>query len=98
MSKKARKKFTVPCPCCTAELVIDPESEAVISHEVPRSRTSFEEAFSAEKTRHARTDERFGRAMDQQQKRVDILSKKFEEAKKKAAKSDKPVRNPLDWD
>jgi hypothetical protein len=93
-----RKEFRLSCPCCTAELVIDPETGAVISHEVPRNRKSFEEAFASEMSRKAKSDERFGQAMDQQQKRVDILSKKFEQAKKKAAKDDKPVRNPLDWD
>ena len=88
----------VSCPCCAAELVVDAGTGAVLSHEVPRTRTTFEDAFAAEKGRPARTEEKFGHAFKQQQHRQDILSKKFEEAQKKAEKSDKEYKNPLDYD
>jgi hypothetical protein len=93
------EKLKVVCPCCSTDMVVDPETGAVLSHEVPRAaKKSFEDAFSAEKGRRARTEERFGRVFRQQEKRQDILAKKFEEAKKKAEESDKDYRNPLDYD
>jgi len=89
----------VDCPCCSASLVVDPETGAVISHEAPaRPQTTFEDAFKAEKSRHARTEQRFGQAFKQEKHRKDTLDQKFQEAQKKAEKSDKPVRNPLDYD
>jgi hypothetical protein len=89
----------VVCPCCAAEMVVDPETGAVLSHEVKKGpRRTFEDAFAAEKSRHDKTEEKFGQAFKQHHKREDILTKKFKEAKKKAEESDEEYRNPLDYD
>jgi len=93
------ENIKVLCPCCSAEMVVDPETGAVLTHEAKKGpRTSFEEAFAAEKTRGDETAEKFGQAFKQHEKRKDILKKKFKEAQKKAEESDADYRNPLDYD
>jgi len=78
---------------------VDPETGAVLSHEARRGpKTSFEDAFAAERTRLDRTAEKFGQAFKQQRHRQDVLAKKFTEARKKAENSDDEYRNPLDYD
>ena len=49
MEKKQSELITVSCPCCQAELQIDPVTRAVISHkehEKPRSMADLEAAVN----------------------------------------------------
>ena len=60
---------------------------------------SFEDAMKSVEGGASRRDEAFSKAFDRTQNLDDLLQKKFEEAKKKAAKdkSKKPF-NPMDMD
>ncbi len=90
--------FEVSCPDCGAVLRIDPVTQSVISHTpAPRKRT-FEDLASAAEGMHAqdaRRDSLFAQSVEAQKNRDDILSKKFEEAFRKAKESPdtgKPLR------
>jgi hypothetical protein len=89
------------CPCCSTKLVIDVETGEILSEERPKvdSEKSFEKAMSSVKSGSRRREEAFSKAFDKTQKLDDLLSKKFEEARKKAEKdkSEKPHR-PFDFD
>ena len=88
------------CPCCEAKLVVDPASGEILSVERPKVDTakSFDSALKDVQTGEQRRDEAFHKAFDRTQRLDDLLSKKFEEAKKKASKEPGKPRNPLDWD
>jgi hypothetical protein len=68
--------FDVLCPDCGSLLTIDPVTRAVIAHTAAKPKKTFEDFSDAE------------RALKQaDQRREDVLAKKFEEAFKKAKES-----------
>jgi len=88
------------CPCCSTRLVVDKESGEVLSEERPKQDhlKSFDDAFSQVQGGEARRKQAFDKAFDRTQHLDDLLQKKFEEAKKKAAKNkSKPIK-PFDLD
>ena len=100
MAKKQPKEigFEVACPDCGAMLRVDPVTQSVIAHTpAPRKRT-FEDLGSAAKAareQDARRDSIFAQSVEAQKNRDDILTKKFEEAFRKAKESPdtgKPLR------
>ncbi len=100
MPKKATN-FEVTCPCCSAVLKVDTESQAVISHTAPvkpRTFNDIEAAARAMKEQDSRRDSIFRQSVEAQKHASDLLEKKFQEAVKKAKESPdtgKPIR---DWD
>ena len=95
-------KHEIICPCCATKLVVDAASGEILSEErpAPDHAKTFDSAMNEVRGGEQRRDEAFHKAFDRTQRLDDVLSKKFEEAKKKAAKdkdTDKP-HNPLDWD
>ena len=94
-------RLEIDCPCCRAKLVVDGETGAVLSHEALKAdpSESFEDAMQQVKSGEKRRQDAFSKAFERQQNLDDVLSKKFEEAKRKAAEKpgDKPL-NPLDFD
>jgi hypothetical protein len=95
------KKLEIKCPCCSTKLVVDSGTGDVLSEERPKisERVSFEDAMRDVQSGAARRDKAFGEAFDRTRRLEDTLAKKFEEARKKAAKdpSKKPP-NPFDLD
>ena len=88
------------CPCCSTKLVVDTNSGEVLSEERPKTdhKQSFDDAMTKVKGGEARRKEAFDKAFDRTQQMDDLLQKKFEEAKKKAAKDkSKPIK-PFDLD
>lgn len=91
--------FEVSCPDCGAVLRIDPVTQTVISHTpAPRKRTFDDLTAAAQGMREqdARRDSLFAQSVEQQKNRDQILSKKFEEAFRKAKESPdtgKPLRD-----
>ncbi len=82
--------FEVSCPDCGAVLRIDPVTQTVISHTpAPRKRTFDDLASAAEgmRAQDARRDSLFAQSVEAQKNREDILSKKFDEAFRKAKES-----------
>jgi hypothetical protein len=93
--------FIVTCPCCNGRLTIDPGLEAVVAHEAPpraRSGLGLDEALSSLKGAAARRDQLFKEQIKAEQKKPQVLQKKFEEGLKKAKDSPDPPLNPMDMD
>jgi hypothetical protein len=93
--------FTVTCPCCHGRLTIDPSLEAVIAHEAPprpRSGLGLDDALSSLKGAAARREELFKQQIKAEQKKPQVLDRKFQEGLKKAKDSPDPPINPMDLD
>jgi hypothetical protein len=93
--------FIVTCPCCSGRLTIDTALEAVVAHEAPpkaRSGVGLDEALSSLKGAAARRELLFKEQMQAEQKKPQVLQKKFEEGLKKAKDSPDPPINPMDLD
>jgi len=93
--------FIVTCPCCNGRLTIDAGLEAVVAHEAPpraRSGLGLDEALSSLKGAAARREELFKEQIKAEQKKPQVLRKKFEEGLKKAKDSPDPPLNPMDLD
>jgi hypothetical protein len=94
-------KVQVDCPCCKTKLVVDAATGTILSEERPKAdpTATFEQAMTEVKTGAARREDAFSKAFDRTKNLDDLLQKKFEEARRKAASdtSAKP-KNPLDLD
>ena len=94
-------KVQVDCPCCKTKLVVDAATGTILSEERPKAdpTATFEQAMTDVKTGAARREDAFSKAFDRTKNLDDLLQKKFEEARRKAASdpSTKP-KNPLDLD
>jgi hypothetical protein len=90
----------VTCPCCDAELKVDPETGAVVWSEKKKGPAAdFDELVTRVQSQRGVLDEKFARSMQQTKNARSILDKKFEEAKKRAdADPNKKPPNPFDWD
>ena len=94
----ASNLIEVTCPCCKAELKIDPKTEAVISHKEavkPPTISDFTKAVSDLKNEAARREAAFQKSAEAERKQADVLSAKFDELLKQAKSSgdSKPVRD-----
>jgi hypothetical protein len=91
---KLQSEFEVPCPCCSAMLVIDANLRRVVRHaEPPRGdapELSHAERILAEQA--ARREALFAKSVESERTRDDDLSKRFEEAMKQAGQE--PVTKP----
>ncbi len=94
------KSVKIVCPCCDTLLTIDPATGAVLLEErrQRREHQSLDEAMSQVKAQRKEAEEKLARAMDEARHRDEILEKKFQEARKKAAESDEPPPRPFDAD
>ncbi len=93
--------FKVTCPCCNGRLTIDPTLEAVIAHEAPprsRSGVGLDEALSSLKGAAARREELFKDQLKAQQRKPQVLDRRFQEGLKKAKDSPDPPVNPMELD
>ena len=75
--------------------------EAVVAHEAaprPRSGLGLDEALSSLKGAAARRDQLFKEQIKAEQKKPQVLQKKFEEGLKKAKDSPDPPKRPFDYD
>ena len=85
MTKK--NTFDLTCPCCSAVLKIDSDTESVISHVAPVRPKMFndlDEAAKAMKEQDSRRDSIFRQSVEAQKHASDLLEKKFQEAMKRA--------------
>ena len=100
---KRPQTFEVTCPCCSAVLKVDSESQAVIAHTAavkPKMFGDIEEAARAMKEQDSRRESIFRQSVEAQKHASDLLEKKFQEAIKKAKETPdtgKPIRD-LDLD
>jgi malate synthase len=93
------KSFEITCPCCSAVLKVDPDSQGVIAHTAaaaPKMFADFEDAARAMREQNSRKESVFRQAVEAQKNSADILEKKFQEAVKRAKESPdtgKPIRD-----
>jgi len=94
------KSLKVVCPSCDTLLTIDPGTGAILLEErrQRREHQSLDDAMSQIKAQRKEAQEKLARAMDEERHRDEILEKKFQEARKKAAESDEPPPRPFDAD
>lgn len=74
--------FDVICPCCQAELKIDPETRAVITSkaaEKPRELANIEVGLDRLRGAAARREEAFQKSFEAEKKQPEILARKFDE-------------------
>ncbi len=100
---KPAELITVICPCCQAELHIDPETAAVIrytEHVKPPSIADFETAVQRMKGEAGRREDVFKKSVEQHKSHHDVLSKKFDEMLKIAKEhpDEPPPKRDIDFD
>lgn len=88
----------VDCPCCGALLKIDPETGSVVWADRKKAPArDFEDLVSRVRSQKSRLNEKFDRSVEQSRHQRDILDRKFEEARKRAAADpNKRPPNPFD--
>jgi len=97
------KLLDVNCPCCKAELHVDPETGAVIRYkeaEKPKTFADFEAAVERQKGEQHRRDDLFQKSVEQHKSHHDVLSKKFDEMLKVAKENpdEPPPKRDIDYD
>jgi hypothetical protein len=102
MAKKA-ELIAVQCPCCNAELHIDPETRAVIRHkeaEKPKTVADIEAAVARYKGEAGRREEAYQKSVSDLKDHQKVLERKFEELFKKAQENpdEPPPKRDIDWD
>jgi len=90
----------VDCPCCGAQLKVDPETGAVVWSAKPQQPArDLDDLVSAVRSRRSELDEKFARSVKQNKNQKEILERKFEEARRRAAEDpDRRPPNPFDYD
>ena len=93
-------RIDVTCPCCSTRLIVDASSGEILAETRPKkdATKTFEDAMSQVRGGAQRREEAFSKAYDRTQNLDDLLSKKFEEARKKAGDDPSKPFNPLDAD
>lgn len=88
------------CPCCETRLTVDVETGDILAEERSKKdpTRTFDEAMHRVSKGQSRREEAFSSAFDRTRRLDDVLEKKFEEARKKAAQDDSKPFNPFDAD
>jgi Spy/CpxP family protein refolding chaperone len=94
------EQFTIICPCCDAILTIDSQTGSLLAHEEKKKPIgTFEDLKSDLDKQKQKVENIFAQEMSSQKDRERLLEEKFQAALKRAdTDSDKPFRNPLEFD
>ncbi len=96
MAKKPAPPVEVTCPCCQAKLTVDPQLAVVLSHVAPpraAPNVDISDAARILQDQAQRREDKFRESWEAEKKKEDVLTRKFEEALKKA--KDQPIEKPL---
>ncbi len=96
MAKKPAPPVEVTCPCCQSKLTVDPQLAVVLSHVAPPRAVpdvDISDAARILQEQAQRREDKFRESWEAEKKKEDVLTRKFEEALKKA--KDQPVEKPL---
>ena len=96
MAKKPAPPVDVTCPCCQAKLTVDPQLAVVLSHVAPpraAPNVDISDAARILQEQAQRREDKFRESWEAEKKKEDVLTRKFEEALKKA--KDQPIEKPL---
>ena len=91
---KLKSEIEVRCPCCDAVLVVDTNLGRVVSHQEPERghKPELSDAQRILAQEAARRDALFDQSVEAEKSRDDALTRRFEEALKKARHE--PVTRP----
>lgn len=92
-----KKHLIVICPCCQAELRLDPDTGLVLNSQAKKPDYSFEGALQREADRKSKADQVFADAFRKEQDRHSTLQEKFRKALESKDELDDPDR-PFDFD
>lgn len=87
MGNTNKNLVEVECPCCGAELKVDPDTSAVISHkapEKPRLLEDLETGVARLKGEAGRREEVFQKSFAEHKVHTQVLEKKFDELLRQA--------------
>jgi hypothetical protein len=95
--------IVVSCPCCQAELHIDPQTHSVIrhkEHEKPRTMADIEAAVQHYRGSADRREDAFKKSVEAHKSHHDVLSKKFDEMLRIAKEhpDEPPPKRDIDFD
>ncbi|HEY6387710.1 MAG TPA: hypothetical protein VIX91_18700 [Candidatus Acidoferrum sp.] len=95
--------IVVSCPCCQAELHIDPQTQSVIrhkEHEKPRTMADIETAVQHYRGSADRREDAFKKSVEAHKSHHDVLSKKFDEMLRIAKENpdEPPPKRDIDFD
>jgi len=94
MAKKSAP-VEVTCPCCQSRLVVDAQLAVVLSHVAPVKATPDVDISDAARIladQAQRREDKFRESWEAERKKEDVLTRKFEEALKKA--KEQPIEKP----
>ena len=99
----APARWTLTCPECGGELVVDAATGAVVSHRpakaAPGPAKSFDSLFADLDAQKAKAEDLFAREKAAYEDRDRLLDEKFKEAMKHAeSEPDVPLKRPFDLD
>jgi hypothetical protein len=95
--------IVVSCPCCQAELHIDPQTQSVIrhkEHEKPRTMADIEAAVQHYRGSAERREDAFKKSVEAHKSHADVLNKKFDEMLRIAKENpdEPPPKRDIDFD
>jgi hypothetical protein len=96
MGNRSSENLNVTCPCCHAKLTVDPVFGAVLSHDAPPKagpNVDLTDAAKILNEQQRQREDKFADSWFQETNKENILTKKFEEAMKKA--KDAPIEKPI---
>jgi hypothetical protein len=96
MNKKSSSTIEVTCPCCQSRLTVDAQLAAVLAHTPPPRAVPDVDISDAARIlgeQAQRREDKFRESWEAERNKEDVLTRKFEEALKKA--KDQPAGKPL---
>lgn len=94
------RNIKIVCPCCESLLVVDPGTGAILREErkEKREHQSLDDTLQHVQSQKKEARDRLTRAMEEARHREEILEKKFQEARRKAAEDPDPPPRPFEGD
>lgn len=97
-SQRSQTEFSVECPCCKSTLVVNADLKSVIHVQQPKSEPKdFADFLKKDGERLKDLESRFKQTKEQEDRRSDLLEKKWEWAKKNSDKLP-PAAPGIQWD
>ena len=96
MGNKSIEPLHVACPCCHAKLTVDAALGVVLSHEAPPKagpNVDLTDAQGILAEQNRQREDKFRESWDAEQKKEDVLERKFQEGLKKA--KEQPISKPV---
>ncbi len=96
MPEKDGVTIHVTCPCCGADLTVDPSLPAVLDHKLPErphAVTELKHAAQHLQEQAVKRDEKFYQLREAEKDKAKVLDRKFQELLKKA--KEEPLEKPI---